>query len=150
MKTKKLVTVAVGEYGTPFKMVSDKTQHTPGPWHTPGEVFKPMNYGRPRSEYHNPEAYRAIGIGNGASHIGYVSVTGCVPESEAKANACLIASAPDLLRALEIILAQSTPVNTLPWEKQPQINYAQTLDAIAKQARAAIARATGQTQTEGV
>lgn len=145
MKTKKLVTVAVGEYGTPFKMVSDKTQHTPGPWHTPGEVFKPMNYGRPRSEYHNPEAYRAIGIGNGASHIGYVSVTGCVPESEAQANARLIAAAPDLLQALQRLQKQIRDKyadHGLDWTENDSDAY--------EQASAAIARATGQTQTEGV
>lgn len=42
-----------------------------------------------------------IAIGGNGSHIGYASVTGCVPLEEAQANARLIAAAPDLLAALK-------------------------------------------------
>lgn len=48
-----------------------------------------------------------------------------------------------LLAALGVILAQATPVQTLPWEKTPVVGLAKTLDAIARQASAAIAQAAG-------
>lgn len=75
---------------------------TPGPWHTPGEVFFPMQHG------HRAETYQAIGIGNGASHIALVSVLQSQAE-EAQANARLIAACPDLVEALENLLAVFTP-----------------------------------------
>lgn len=68
-----------------------KTEHTPGPWHSSGVPFKPMDRDRIKA------GYRAFGIGNGADHIGYASITGCVPEHVALANAALICSAPSLL-----------------------------------------------------
>lgn len=110
-----------------------QTQHTPGPWHTPGVIFKPMNYGNARSPQHTPGAYRALGIGNGTSHVGYVSVTKCVSATEARANARLIAAAPELLAALEACLeGVETPTSNHPWAIQRRQAYAKAREAIAK------------------
>jgi hypothetical protein len=61
--------------------------HTPGPWHT-------------SDPFTREDGRELIGIGTGAEHIGYASVTCCVRMAEAQANARLIAAAPDLLAAL--------------------------------------------------
>lgn len=52
-----------------------------------------------------------------------------------EANASLIAAAPDLLAALESV--ESWVSKTYPWDKSEPLN------SILKQARAAIAKATG-------
>lgn len=74
------------------------TAHTSGPW-SHGEPFIIT-----RSAPH------VIGFGNGAEHIGYASITGCIPESQALANAKLICAAPDLL-ALCLDLRRCDPNN---------------------------------------
>lgn len=97
-----------------------ETSHTPGPWS--------RNDGLTISDNHNVK----IADVSYASH-----------PQECEANAALIATAPDLLKALEIIQAMAAPVSTLPWEKTPTVDFAKTMDAIAEQARAAIAKAMG-------
>ena len=81
---------------------------SPRPWHTPGEVFHPMFSG------HNPETYCAIGIGNGSTHIGYASVTGCIDPSEAAANADLIVRAVNEHAALTAVAEAARAVANAP------------------------------------
>jgi hypothetical protein len=71
-----------------------KNQHTPGTWFH-GKIISlpPDKTGVSR---------KARSIGNGAEHIGYVSITPANRE-HAKANARLIAAAPELLSELERI-----------------------------------------------
>ena len=71
-------------------MTTPNTKHTPGPWFTCEQVKQP-----------HPHAL--VGIGNGSTHVAYVSVT---PANafEADANARLIAAAPDLLDACESVI----------------------------------------------
>src|SRR5260221_527483 len=62
-----------------------ETKHTPGPWH----------YG---DEHVNPHTeFTCFGIGNGAASVAKVMVYPAIGRDEARANAALIASAPDLL-----------------------------------------------------
>lgn len=65
-----------------------QSKHTPGSWHH-NEPFT--------TNIKDRGECRMIGIGGSGAHIGYASITGCVPLEQAKANAQLIASAPDLL-----------------------------------------------------
>ena len=65
-----------------------KTNHTPGPWFTCAQVERPHNHA-------------LVGIGNGAVHIGYASVTPAMSAGEAQANANLMTAAPDLLKAAQ-------------------------------------------------
>ena len=95
-----------------------KTAHTPGPWHTPGKIFSPMAYGNARSNHHRPAKYRAIGIGNGACHIGYASVTPAVSDIEAQANARLIAAAPQLLLCIERFLEFGAAGGDTSWQSK--------------------------------
>lgn len=70
--------------------------HTPGEWSSTDEPFRILKGDIP---------LLFIGIGNGVEHIGYASVTGCVPVEQALANARLMASAPTLLRQVEQLRA---------------------------------------------
>lgn len=97
--------------------------HTYGPWHTLREVFNPMKHG------HSPETYRAIGIGNGACHVGYASVSGCVGAIEADANARLMAAAPELLAALQNCLCYLESDSD---DEQERADWQQAQNAINK------------------
>lgn len=66
---------------------NDMKRHTPGPWHVGEKVDKPHHYD-------------LVGFGNGATHVGYISVTPATAP-EAEANATLIAAAPEMLEALK-------------------------------------------------
>ncbi len=89
-------------------------KHTPGPWHAAEDTY--------------PVGDRNfIGIGNGAVHIGYASVTACVRLAEARTNARLIAAAPELLAACRAVF-----------------NDPYTTCACADRVRQAIAKAEGQ------
>lgn len=70
------------------------TKHTPGPWHI-ADMFPASKL---KAEKH--EHFYLRGIGNGATHVGYASVTQITSGGESEANARLIASAPELLAAL--------------------------------------------------
>jgi len=102
-------------------MTTPNTKHTPGPWFTCEQVKQP-----------HPHAL--VGIGNGSTHVAYVSVT---PANafEADANARLIAAAPDLLAALR------NCVETLDAAKQQANGGCEWIASI--EARAAIAKAEG-------
>ena len=87
-----------------------KTQHTPGPWY-----FLPDRNGR-------------LQVG---PSINYTVAEMCVTPLEGQeANARLIATAPELLEALQEIMS---------WEENEQMTWAQ-------KARAAITKATGETK----
>lgn len=92
-----------------------------------------MHYGKGRSSWHMPATYRALGIGNGSVHIAYVSVTEIVTEEEARANARLIVAAPELLAALQDMLACNHELGAI---SKP----------VADQARAAIRKAIVKSQ----
>jgi hypothetical protein len=53
-----------------------------------------------------PHNFALIGIGNGACHVGYASVTPAMSPFESEANARLITAAPDLLAALKEVEAR--------------------------------------------
>lgn len=90
-------------------------------------------------------AYRIIAPNAGHPADREIAILYYKPDfRDSEANARLIAAAPCLYRALEVISAMATPVSTLPWEKTLPIDFAKTMDAIAVQARAALAKATGQ------
>lgn len=80
-------------------MMKTETKHTPGPWFF-GDTFTSYICTRDGKEVTN---YTARGIGNGACHVGYASITPALGSDEAKANARLIAAAPDLLAACKAL-----------------------------------------------
>lgn len=109
-----------------------------------------MNYGKPRNPYHNPEAYRAIGLGNGACHIGYVSLSECVSEMEAKANAEFIVLAcnahDDLLAACKSVLGMLSSPKFLEFQtrfRQSDSEWAMVsaMEMREEEIKAAIAKA---------
>lgn len=91
--------------------MSENAKHTPGPW----VVETPM-----------PDEYAIVQAGLETyewQFIATVSVgipaEGLMPRQEAKANARLIAAAPDLLAALRDLVA-FTERQTATWPDQPQ------------------------------
>lgn len=120
------------------------TKHTPGPW-----TLHPCNDGRPQAVDmgHEGESFVAwtftVGKGetivadcsaysNGNRGRGYRRAS---TRGEVEANARLIAAAPDLLEALQKVLAfAETPVS-----------MSADHDGILAEVRAAIAKATGET-----
>jgi len=118
---------------TETKTKDTTTKHTAGPWHY-GEAFQIL-------KGDTPCEFR--GIGNGAVHIGYASITGAVPDPEAEANARLIAAAPELLEACEAALEYLN-------RNRPKGNIRDNFTAlnehengVVKPLRAAIAKAKG-------
>ena len=105
-------------------MTEQKTQHTPGPWsyfeqNTWGGALPRVRYGCVRSP--GPDSF--------------VIVNGCAPggiEEEQRANARLIAAAPDLLAACENFVESYE--SSQSWPTQAQVDAA----------RAALAQATGE------
>lgn len=99
-------------------------QHTPGPWH----------YAEPFMLVKNAERgeVRVRGIGNGAVHVGYASITLATGSKEALANAKLMASAPELLAALQ---------EALPFIPHTVEGYKDVLHPVLSRARKAIAKA---------
>lgn len=87
---------------------------------------------------HTPGPWRAIGaaVHAPARHAASQRIADCralLPAAELRANAALIAAAPDLLAMLEKL---TRAVERLP--------AASPLDGLAEDARAVIARATGE------
>ena len=94
-----------------------ETKHTPGPWEYRPEPEQPNPY------WHQFKvSFGSAGIMEGASHDRH---------GQGAHNARLIAAAPDLLAALEEIIAEAEG----GWLRQ---------SLIAKRARAAIAKAKGE------
>lgn len=108
--------------------------HTPGPWHVGnGDIFAEGN----KSSDFDDIVICAIGLGGGFRSHEYAVVKAHRPEG--KANARLIASAPELLEALEAFNVT---------EKMIVAGTADSLTikvpiAVIQQAAAAIAKATG-------
>lgn len=95
--------------------MSDK--HTPGPWaHINPDGFT----------VRHPQVYSDTGPVCNATWLGDGRI------NELRANACLIAAAPDLLESLQEIVAAADGAG---WSQ---------LDATLERARAAIAKATGE------
>jgi hypothetical protein len=98
------------------------TQHTPGPWeartdaHGRGLIYAEGNW--------LASTWRANGNGNNAPHL------------PSKANARLIAAAPDLLEALQLCEGN---IASLLWSAHPKV-YGMWLDVV----RAAIDKAIGE------
>ena len=101
------------------------TQHTPGPWHWDGN---PCNYDKEQ------EAPWLIDAND-----SYPPILGGTITCQSDANARLIAAAPDLLEALQDLFEADMEHVLMGDGKDDQI------EAIAK-ARAAIAKATGETK----
>jgi hypothetical protein len=103
-----------------------KTQHTPGPWAV-------------RDHWADEGAFEVYPTRGGEPKIGQWSALAEVPEygpndaPEAEANARLIAAAPDLLEALELML-----------ENLDAMYVVSPASSAHKKARAAIAKATGE------
>lgn len=99
------------------------TQHTPGPWYVSAKnPFRVIESG-PRS------------LSLAKANNKHLSVTTELTETEAKANARLIAAAPDLLASLQEVTA------TLAWlNSDDSAHIMEQTD----RARAAIAKATGE------
>ncbi len=99
-------------------------KHTPGPWRVSSESPRIIK-----------KDYRAIGSDAGfliASTMGHDKSGFYASEQEADANALLITAAPELLEALEELLAATQHLEPCP--------------ATADKARAAIAKAKGEEQ----
>ena len=95
------------------------TQHTPGPWHVSNDMY---------------------GVGNllvaGVTASNAEPIANCGIGKTGKANARLIAAAPDLLALLQRIAEGDVMAG--------DFNHAETVHEYQKLARAAIAKATGE------
>ena len=96
-------------------------KHTPGPWVADYDIYPIMVY----SESQRRPTYDEIDNVYGEA-MEFIANTGCN-----KANARLIAAAPELLEALQEIIASSDAGN------------ASILDSLTCKARASISKATG-------
>ena len=106
-------------------------KHTPGPWISDGETIDLFDF-----ELEN----RRFWISADGMVIGYVDGFGNKDNEERKANARLIAAAPDLLEALQLAM----PVLESMRKQWPRCTHDDSLDLL-QTARAAIAKATGGT-----
>ena len=100
-------------------------KHTPGPW---------------RHEPTNGAKLTYVAVSTVAGSNGNTVVIGQCAGPDKEANARLIASAPDLLEALEGLVAIAAP-NIYPQPDKPDSAWAKL-----QAARAAIAKATGADQ----
>ena len=109
--------------------MSDKTKHTPGPWRTKREGFSTV--------------YVEARIDGGLIQ----EVAACGPTEagleQQEANARLIAAAPDLLEALQEMVAGDA--EAIEEAQALGVPFSENTLAAFRQAHAAIARATGET-----
>jgi hypothetical protein len=109
-------------------------QHTPGPWRL---TLEPTELPGVNVRFCIDTDY-AINIAGGQSQEHLGGASGAIFEEECRANARLIAAAPELLEALKAMLSHTA-------ELDPMQGYRPEEDFIAvKQASAAIAKATGE------
>lgn len=115
--------------------------HTPGPW-MPGHMVDDDNACDCRSilSEHYMGSIATVDVWNGIEGIGNGD-NDSPPLEEAKANAHLIAAAPDLLEALETIDGYFRSGNSVPVERA---TIKADTDAVRKM-KAAIAKAKGET-----
>jgi len=104
------------------------TKHTPGPWFC--------------DERSDGDSKRYV-LSESAPFPGSVAFV-CLDISEAEANARLIASAPDLLDALEYIYNANRPTSYAYMPELHELTSAQFDALIVEKARAAIAKARGE------
>lgn len=98
-------------------------KHTSGPWFLCEQVER-------------PHQHALVGIGNGAVHVGYASITPAMSPFEADANARLIAAAPELLETLDALVHKM----------EMHLENRGLFCLITDDARAAIAKAKGETE----
>lgn len=119
-----------------------QSQHTPGPWQTAGRaIYTPSAWknGRDSGQVMVAQCFAEPDreMPDSAEFLGAVKLPG--NDCEADANARLIASAPELLAALEAWLNCHDTAGTTPSDEA----FAEPFRSILKQARAAIAKAQG-------
>ena len=125
-----------------------KAAHTAGPWKASGFTIyatpEKRSFGGPEREYLRPVCSMEPGETAGPEYLDRSSgaeYNERLPgDAESHANARLIAAAPELLEALQSILFQA---GCREARDLGNLNY-DRLHAVEAQARAAIARATGQ------
>jgi hypothetical protein len=108
------------------------THHTPGPW----AHETALNMG-----YDTPVPYEKITCPQGG-YLAKAVNNGRVSDEETKANARLIASAPELLEALEAAYEELEGYAEL-LQEQGHTEDADAVEAVWRKARAAIAKARG-------
>lgn len=103
-------------------------RHTPGPWHTDAVMGEDRHEicAEPTTESGNPNVIATV-------FCDLLDPHPAIGLTEANANARLIAAAPELLAALQDMLATHTARNVCGLERLTQVHQA---------ARAAIAKAT--------
>lgn len=102
------------------------TKHTPGPWEWDGNTLKPSAGSFETSAVHS--------ILDAEGGYGYLGSKVSDTQAELDADRQLIAAAPDLLEALQVVVADWTAQFERAGHMAP---------AWCRQARAAIAKATG-------
>lgn len=78
----------------------NKTKHTPGPWYTDTRNGQQVSV-----NFNTQDVPAYWGVGNGRAAVAHALITGSVAGDEAKANARLIAAAPELLKAAKNVTA---------------------------------------------
>lgn len=73
-------------------METEQTKHTIGPWRSGSSVMKIGER-------------KFIAVGNGAENVGYASITGCVDENTARANAAVMSASVEMLEVIKQLLA---------------------------------------------
>jgi len=111
---------------TPAAAPSQPARHTPGPWHWNGNTLLPVAGDFATSDVHS--------ILDADGGYGYLGSKLSDTLAELDADRRLIAAAPDLLDALQVVVAD--------WTAQRERN-GHLAPAWCRQARAAIAKATG-------
>ena len=102
--------------------------HTPGPWYWRGNTLAPVNADPYSSAVHS--------ILDAEGGYGYLGTDYRLTRAELDADRRLIAAAPDLLAALQALVAEAGPRMGL--DDTPG-----TINTMSRLARAAIAKATG-------
>jgi hypothetical protein len=112
------------------------TEHTPGPWTTVGRAIGGAKVGIARDE-HNPQPFATV-HGSGSDD----------GDKIADANSRLIASAPNLLAALQRLNVSYYPFKKRKGESsmEASIRWSDEQHKAHDAARTAIAKATGESQ----
>ena len=132
-----------------------KAAHTAGPWKASGFTIyatpEKRSFGGPEREYLRPVCSMEPGETDGPEYLdwsGGAEYNERLPgDAEAHANARLIAAAPELLEALKAIEGRITKAANAFYVSGKRSDLQAAFDGWkvdAQQARAAIARATGQ------
>ena len=117
--------------------MTGETKHTPGPWEANGKSVRTKCHD---ASGHAPNGYEG-GICNCLGARGF----GKELDAVAKANAKLIAAAPELLESAKQALAWFLDHAGTPWDHDEAIIRAQQKDAAVCSLQSAIAKAKGET-----